>query len=259
VAQRRHTGSRRDRRPEVGVLSTPADIPLPARGGVEILGPVEGLEHASVIGPCVLGHPTRAGVEEPLVLGEGVVIRAFAVLYQGSTIGPGVQIGHGALVREHNHIGAESSIGSGAHLEPGNVVGQRSRVHTGCFLSSVTLGDDVFCGPHVVFTDDPHPPCPRYLDCVRGAVVHDGASIGAGAVILPGVTIGARSLVGAGAVVTTSVVAGDVVVGNPARPIGRRDALGCAAGHFDRAYAWDDATPASGGAAVMAVRSARTK
>ena len=35
--------------------------------------------------------------------------------------------------------------------------------------------------------------------------------------ILPGITIGERALIGAGAVVTTSVPAGAVVVGNPAR------------------------------------------
>lgn len=45
--------------------------------------------------------------------------------------------------------------------------------------------------------------------------VQRGASIG-GAVILPGITIGERALVGAGAVVTTSVPSGAVVVGNPA-------------------------------------------
>jgi acetyltransferase-like isoleucine patch superfamily enzyme len=227
-----------------------------ARAGVEILGPVEGLDGASILGPCVLGHPTRDGGDQPLVLGEGVVIRAFAVLYAGSEIGDGVQIGHGALVREGNTVGAGSSIGSGAQLEPGNVIGRRTRIHSGSFLSTVTMGDDVFCGPHVVFTDDPHPPCPRYLDCVGGAVVHNGASIGARALLLPGVTIGADALVGGGAVVTRSVEAGDVVVGNPARRIGRRDEMACTAGLFDRAYAWLDETPNQGGGSPAGPRKA---
>jgi acetyltransferase-like isoleucine patch superfamily enzyme len=205
--------------------------------GVVLLGPVEGLEEARILGPCVLGHPA-SGAEEPLVLGAGVVIRAYAVLYQGSRIGARSHIGHGALVRERNDIGEDCSIGSGAHLEPGNTVGDRTRIHSGCFLSSVTLGRDIFCGPRVTFTDDPHPPCPRYLDCVRGAVVHDGASIGAGVTLLPGVVVGAGSLIGAGSVVTRSVEPGSVVAGNPARLMGRRDEMACFAGHFDRAYAW---------------------
>lgn len=211
--------------------------------GVTLLGPVEGLEQARIMGPCVLGHPA-GDVDTPLVLGAGVVIRAYAVLYQGTIIGARSHIGHGALVRERNDIGEDCSIGSGAQLEPGNTVGDRSRIHSGCFLSSATVGRDVFCGPSVTFTDDPHPPCPRYLDCVRGPVVEDGASIGGGVTLLPGVTIGAGALVGAGSVVTRAVEPGMVVIGNPARPIGKRDEMACFAGHFDRAYAWTQ--PVSG-------------
>jgi acetyltransferase-like isoleucine patch superfamily enzyme len=47
--------------------------------------------------------------------------------------------------------------------------------------------------------------------------VEKGASVGAGATILPGVKIGANALVGAGAVVTKDVPAGATVIGNPAR------------------------------------------
>lgn len=205
---------------------------------VHVIGSVIGLDRAVILGPCVLGHPAD-GVDAPLILGDGVVIRAYAVLYCGAVLGARVQVGHGALIREHNVIGDDCSIGSGAHLEPHNQVGARSRIHSGCFLSGSTLGSDVFIGPHVVFTDDPHPPCPRYRDCVRGATVHDGASIGANVTLLPGITVGAGALVGAGSVVTRSVAAGDVVSGNPARRVGRRDELACFAGHFERAYAWD--------------------
>jgi acetyltransferase-like isoleucine patch superfamily enzyme len=221
--------------------------------GVCILGPVEGLDEARILGPCVLAHP--AGDEErPLVLGPGVVIRAYAVLYQGARVGAGTQIGHGALVREDNVIGEHCSVGSGAQLECHNVVGDRSRIHSGGFLASTTLGRAVFLGPRVTCTDDPHPPCPRYRDCVGGPVVEDGASIGGGATLLPGVVVGARSLVGAGSVVTRSVEPGTVVAGNPARILGRRDELECFAGIFERAYDWDvpaaNRTRAAGAAAT---------
>ncbi|MDZ7675018.1 MAG: acyltransferase [Acidimicrobiales bacterium] len=205
----------------------------------EIVGPVTGLDRATVLGPCVLGLSGATDLG-PLVLGEGVVIRAYAVLYAGSTLRDGVQVGHGALIREGNVVGARSSVGSGVHLEPGNDVGADTRIHGGSFLSTTTLGDGVFVGPRVTFTDDPHPPCPRYLDCVGGAVVEDGASIGGNATVLPGVTIGARSLVGAGSVVTRDVEPDRVVVGSPATDRGRRDELDCPAGHFSHAYAWLD-------------------
>ena len=192
-----------------------------------ILGPVEGLDHAVVLGPCVLGHPTTAADVGPLVLGKGVVLRANAVVYQGVVLGAGCQVGHGALIRERNVLGEGASVGSGALLEPGNRVGDRTRIHSGCFLASVTLGDDVFCGPGVTFTDDSHPPCPNYPDCCEGVVVEDGAALGARAVLLPGVTVGRGALVGAGSVVTRSVEPGVVVAGNPARVMGRREDLPC--------------------------------
>ena len=49
--------------------------------------------------------------------------------------------------------------------------------------------------------------------------IEDGAWIGGGSVILPGVTIGARSVVGAGSVVTRDIPADCVAVGNPCRVI----------------------------------------
>jgi UDP-2-acetamido-3-amino-2,3-dideoxy-glucuronate N-acetyltransferase len=55
---------------------------------------------------------------------------------------------------------------------------------------------------------------------VKGVTVEDGASIGGGAVVLPGRHIGRFALVGAGAVVATSVPPHALVVGNPARRIG---------------------------------------
>jgi acetyltransferase-like isoleucine patch superfamily enzyme len=53
--------------------------------------------------------------------------------------------------------------------------------------------------------------------------IEDGAWIGAGAIVLPGVTIGKKSVVGAGSIVTRDVPPYSVVVGNPARVIGRTD------------------------------------
>ena len=49
--------------------------------------------------------------------------------------------------------------------------------------------------------------------------IEDGAWIGGGSVILPGVTIGARSVIGAGSVVTRDIPADCVAVGNPCRVI----------------------------------------
>ena len=47
-----------------------------------------------------------------------------------------------------------------------------------------------------------------------------GASLGAGAIILPGVTVGTYSMIGAGSVVTVDVPPHARVAGNPARLLG---------------------------------------
>lgn len=189
---------------------------------------------------CEIGHPPRgkkAG-ELPTIIGGGGVIRRGTVIYAGTTIGDNFNSGHGAMIRENNVIGDNCSVGSSAVLEPGNKVGDGTRIHSQCFLEHVTLGARVFLGPGVVFTDDPHPVCPRYLECVLGATVEDDVSIGGNATILPGVRIGAGSLVGAGSVVTRDVAAGTVVGGNPAKVLKQVRELVCFKGFYERPYVW---------------------
>jgi acetyltransferase-like isoleucine patch superfamily enzyme len=182
-----------------------------------------------------------------LVIGAGAVLRPFTTLYAGSVIGVRFQTGQGASIREDNQIGDDCSVGTHAVLEYGNRLGNGVRVHSGCFLEQVTLGDGVFLGPHVVFTDDPHPPCPSYRDCKGGAIVEARVKIGANATILPGVRLGEGSLVGAGSVVAADVPPGVVVAGSPARVVKRVSELTCWPGHHDHPYAWEDGHDAGEG------------
>jgi len=190
--------------------------------------------------PCILGMPPRGKKpgELPLVIGDGAVIRPFSTLYAGTTIGRGFQCGQCVSIREDNVIGDECSIGTCSTIEYGNRIGNEVRIHSGCFLELVTIGNHVLVGPNVVFTDDPHMKCPRYQDCVRGAVVEDLVRIGANTTLLPGVRVGRNSFVGAGSVVTRDVPPDCVVVGCPAEVIKRVDELTCPKGFFKRPYDW---------------------
>ncbi len=137
-------------------------------------------------------------------------------------------------------LGDDVSVGTHTSLEFGNRIGSRVRIHTGCFLELVTLEDEVFVGPHVVFTDDPHPQCPAYLQCVKGAIVRRGARLGANSTILPGVEIGEDALIGAGSVVRERRIAPRTVwAGNPAVQL-KDDItdLACFVGIYPHAYAW---------------------
>lgn len=209
--------------------------------GVQLAPGVHLGEGCDLQPPCILGKPPRGAVlgERELHIGRDATIRPFTTVYAGSTIGERLQTGQGASIREDNVLGDDVSIGTNAVLEFGNRIGSRVRIHSGCFLELVTIEDDVFVGPNVTFTDDPHPMgCARYTECRRGATVRRLARIGANSTILPGVVVGENSFVGAGSVVVHDVPDGMVVVGNPARVIRSVDDLVCYPGFYERPYVW---------------------
>lgn len=117
-------------------------------------------------------------------------------------------------------IGRDCTIHAPVWIGDNVQIGDRCRIQAFVFLpDGVTLGNDVFVGPNVVFTNDPEPPSGR--DNWLPIRVGDGAVIGAGCVIRAGVTIAPGARIGCGAVVTRDVPAGDWHVGVPAREIGR--------------------------------------
>jgi acetyltransferase-like isoleucine patch superfamily enzyme len=144
-------------------------------------------------------------------------------------IGEGTRIWHQAQVRERAQIGESCIIGKGVYIDSDVVIGNRVKIQNGASVyHGATVEDGVFIGPHACLTNDK---LPRAItptgtlkqdgDWIVGKIlIQYGASIGAGAIILPGITVGRFALVGAGAVVTKDVVAHALVVGNPARLMG---------------------------------------
>jgi len=195
-----------------------------------------------VIGPwCVLGKPPRGYNEGELelVIGDNAIIRPFTTIYAGVYIGDDLQTGQGASIRENNKIGDRVKVGTNCAIEFGNRIGDDVSIHSNCFMANTTLENNVVLAPNVVFTDDLHPACPRYLECLRGPTIRRGAKIGANSTILPGVTIGAFALIGAGSVVTGDIPGRSVAYGNPARVVKRIDNLVCDMGFFKHPYIWE--------------------
>lgn len=147
-------------------------------------------------------------------------IHALATVAEEASVGAGTRIWQFAVVLADARIGADCNLNALTLVEGGAVIGDRVTLKSGVYVwSGITLEDDVFCGPNATFTNDKTPRSRHLPDAFAQTVVERGASIGAGAVILPGVRIGAGAMIGAGAVVTRDVPAGETWVGNPARKL----------------------------------------
>ena len=109
--------------------------------------------------------------------------------------------------------------GSNIHL------GERVFFNFNCVVLDVCpvhIGDFTLFGPGVQIYTPLHPMNAELRRREEfGAPVRIGADVwvGGGAIILPGVTIGARSVIGAGSVVTRDVPEGVFAAGNPCRVI----------------------------------------
>lgn len=90
-------------------------------------------------------------------------------------------------------------------------------------VAPVVIGADVLIGPNCSLYTAIHPtePGPRRAKWESAAPItlEDNVWLGGSVVVCPGVTIGENSIIGAGAVVTRSVPANSIAVGNPARVI----------------------------------------
>lgn len=132
-------------------------------------------------------------------------------------IGGGTVVWHLATICAETRVGADCVIGTSVWIGKNCRIGDRVRIQTGAFIPNGTvIEDDVFIGPLAVLTDDKHPRSGNRDYKAEPPVIRKGASIGAGAVILPGVELGAGSMVAAGAVVTRDVIEDGLAIGMPA-------------------------------------------
>jgi acetyltransferase-like isoleucine patch superfamily enzyme len=143
---------------------------------------------------------------------------------------------HPKAVVDTKAIGDKTRIWAFVHILKGAVIGSNCNICDHCFIENdVTIGDDVtiksgvyiwdgtkiedncFIGPNVSFTNDLYPRSKVYPKKFPPLLIKEGASIGAGSVLLVGVTIGKYAMVGAGSIVTKNIGDYELVYGNPAR------------------------------------------
>jgi acetyltransferase-like isoleucine patch superfamily enzyme len=145
-------------------------------------------------------------------------IHPSATISNETTIGAGSKIWINVQIREHVEIGEKCIISKDVYIDHAVKIGNRCKVQNSVSIyNGVTIEDDVFVGPNVAFTNDKVPRAFNSNWTVSPTVIKKGASIGANATILCGITVGEYAMVAAGSVVTKSVPANTLVVGNPAR------------------------------------------
>jgi acetyltransferase-like isoleucine patch superfamily enzyme len=153
---------------------------------------------------------------------KGVVVHPRG-LCESDEVGHGTRVWAFAHVLAGARIGTDCNICDGAFIENGASIGHRVTVKNQVMIfEGIDVADDVFLGPGVIFTNDlrPRAHIKRQGAQLQQTKVCQGATLGAGVVVVCGVTIGEHAFVGAGAVVAKDVPAHGFVVGNPARLIG---------------------------------------
>ena len=145
-----------------------------------------------------------------------------AIIDEGCQIGEGTKIWHFSHIMPNCELGKNCNVGQNVVISPEVVLGNNVKVQNNVSIyTGVTCADDVFLGPSMVFTNVINP---RSAVNRRGTYskthVGQGATIGANATIVCGHDIGEYAFIGAGAVVTKTVLPYALLVGNPAKQIG---------------------------------------
>ena len=145
-----------------------------------------------------------------------------AIIDEGCIIGKGTKIWHFSHIMSNCEMGENCNIGQNVVVSPGVKLGKNVKIQNNVSLyTGVECEDDVFLGPSMVFTNviNPRSAVNRKNEYAK-TIVRKGASIGANATIVCGHDIGEFAFIGAGAVVTKTVLPFALVLGNPARQIG---------------------------------------
>jgi len=154
------------------------------------------------------------------------------MIHPTAIIGKNVKIGENTKIWHYTHVMDNITIGDSV------IIGQNcfiaADIPDGCKIQNnvsvykgVELSKNVFLGPSAVLTNVLNPRA--FIEKkseFKKTIIGEGATIGANATIICGVKIGEYAMVGAGAVVTKNVEPYSLVVGNPAKRIGRVDKEG---------------------------------
>jgi len=204
-----------------------------------VIYPCAEIGAGTVIEPfSLVGIPDRFHDVLPCSIGKNSFLGSRVTIYSGVITGECFDASDQTTIFFDNRFGDSCRVGPKAVVKNGCSFGDNVRLNSQVFLERVEVGSNVFIGPGTVFTDDLHPPCPKYSDCMPKTCVESWVSIGANATIAPGLRIGHHCQIYAGSVVIEDIPPFSVVAGNPARIVKDFRELKCAPGFFTRPFEW---------------------
>jgi len=195
-------------------------------------------EDAAVEPFAIIGIQDRFHPPGQVVLGKNAFIGSHCTIYAGVIAGDDLDVSDQTTLFVDNVIGDRVRIGPKTVIKNGCRIGNDVRINAQVFMERVVIEDSVFIGPNTCFTDDLHPPCPRYADCVPKTHVESFVSIGASVMIAPGLHIGHHTQIYGGAVVIADVPPNSVMAGNPARLVKHFNELKCRPEFFEKPFEW---------------------
>jgi acetyltransferase-like isoleucine patch superfamily enzyme len=159
----------------------------------------------------VLRHPNKIHIGDNVVIDDNCLLDAKGDANQGIRVGSGVFVGRNSILSCKN---GDITLADGVNI------GFNCEVFS---AGSVTIGKDTLLAAYAYLIGGDHDFSDKTVAVnaqprrAAGITVGSGVWIGAGAKVLDGVQIGDRGIIGAGAVVRSSVPEGATAVGVPAR------------------------------------------
>lgn len=154
------------------------------------------------------------------------MIHKSAEIAKSAKVAKNVEIWAYSQIRENARVGSNTKIGRNVYVDHDVQIGANVKIQNNALIYFETIIEDgVFIGPGTAIVNDKYP---RAIDATGRiktnrdwkpgrTIIQNGASIGAGSIILPDLIIGAFALIGAGSIVTKSVPAHAKACGNPAK------------------------------------------
>ena len=144
-------------------------------------------------------------------------IHKTAIVDKGAIIGKETKVWHWSHICSKAKIGNNCSIGQNVYIDNNVVIGNNCKIQNNVSIyDGVELGNNVFCGPSMVFTNviNPRSQIDRKHEFLK-TIVEEGVTFGANSTIICGVRINKYAFIAAGSVVTKNIKSYSLIVGSP--------------------------------------------